>query len=78
MDDGKAFECYFEVRWTDLDGNRHVRNTVFSEYATHTRFRLLAAHSFMQAKLEALRFGPVILREEIRYRREVLLATRYA
>ena len=42
--DGVAFTCPFEVRWADLDGNRHVRNTAFSEYATHTRFRLLAAH----------------------------------
>ena len=72
MQEGQAFECHFEVRWTDLDGNRHVRNTAFSEYATHTRFRLLAAHGFTQAKLEALRFGPVMMREEVRYRREVL------
>jgi acyl-CoA thioester hydrolase len=72
MRDGEAFECQFEVRWADLDGNRHVRNTAFSEYATHTRFRLLAAHGFSQAKLEELRFGPVMMREEIRYRREVL------
>jgi acyl-CoA thioesterase FadM len=42
MREGTAFECRFEVRWADLDGNRHVRNTAFSEYATHTRFRLLA------------------------------------
>ena len=71
MREGTAFECQFEVRWADLDGNRHVRNTAFSEYATHTRFRLLAAHGFDQARLEALRFGPVMMREEIRYRREV-------
>ncbi|HLM69690.1 MAG TPA: thioesterase family protein [Longimicrobium sp.] len=70
--EGAAFECRFEVRWDDLDGNRHVRNTAFSEYATHTRFRLLGAHGFSQARLEALRFGPVMMREEIRYRREVL------
>ncbi|HEV2148728.1 MAG TPA: thioesterase family protein [Longimicrobiaceae bacterium] len=72
MREGQSFECRFEVRWADLDGNRHVRNTAFSEYATHTRFRLLAAHGFDQARLEALRFGPVMMREEIRYRREVL------
>ena len=72
MREGAAFEWRFEVRWADLDGNRHVRNTAFSEYATHTRFRLLAAHGFDQARLEALRFGPVMMREEIRYRREVL------
>jgi len=71
MREGAAFECHFEVRWADLDGNRHVRNTAFSEYATHTRFRLLAAHGFAQAQLEQLRFGPVMMREEIRYRWEV-------
>jgi acyl-CoA thioester hydrolase len=71
MRQGADFECHFEVRWGDLDGNRHVRNTAFSEYATHTRFRLLAAHGFDQAQLEGLRFGPVMMREEIRYRREV-------
>lgn len=72
MRDGELFECRFEVRWADLDGNRHVRNTAFSEYATHTRFRLLASHGFDQARLESLRFGPVMMREEVRYRREVL------
>lgn len=69
--EGTAFECRIEVRWADLDGNRHVRNTAFSEYATHTRFGLLAAHGFDQARLEAVGFGPVMMREEIRYRREV-------
>jgi len=68
-----VFTCPFEVRWGDIDGNRHVRNTAFSEYATHTRFRLLAAHGFDAARLEALRFGPVMMREETRYRRELHL-----
>ena len=71
--EGVAFACPFEVRWADLDGNRHVRNTAFSEYATHTRFRLLAAHGFTAERLEALRFGPVMMREETRYRRELHL-----
>lgn len=72
MQESTAFKCCFEVRWSDLDGNRHVRNTAFSEYASHTRFQLLAMHGFSPEKLESLRFGPVMLREEIRYRREVL------
>jgi acyl-CoA thioester hydrolase len=70
MREAAAFECPFEVRWSDIDGNRHVRNTAFSEYASHARFRLLSAHGFDQAALERLRFGPVMMREEIRYRRE--------
>jgi acyl-CoA thioester hydrolase len=68
----RAFEEQFAVRWSDLDANRHVRNTIFSEFATHTRFRLLEAHGFTQARFERLRFGPVMFREEIRYRRELV------
>jgi acyl-CoA thioester hydrolase len=66
-----AHSEHFAVRWSDLDANRHVKNTVFSEFATHTRFRLLEAHGFDQEKFARLRFGPVMLREEIRYRREL-------
>lgn len=71
MNPEQAHAERFAVRWSDLDANRHLRNTVFSEYATHTRFRMLESHGFSQAEFGALRFGPVMLREEIRYRREV-------
>jgi acyl-CoA thioester hydrolase len=72
MKEAAAHQETFVIRWADLDANRHVRNTVFSEFATHTRFRMLQAHGFSQADFERLRFGPVMFREEIRYRREVL------
>lgn len=72
MNQPSVFEERFRVRWSDLDANRHVRNTIFSEFATHTRFRLLEAHGFPQTRFESLRFGPVMFREEIRYRRELL------
>ena len=67
-----SFEAQFSIRWADLDANRHVRNTIFSEFATHTRFRLLEANGFPQARFESLHFGPVMFREEIRYRRELV------
>jgi acyl-CoA thioester hydrolase len=71
MTPAAAHEEHFAVRWSDLDANRHVKNTVFSEFATHTRFRLLESNGFDQARFAQLRFGPVMLREEIRYRREL-------
>lgn len=72
MSEPRAFEESFAIRWSDLDANRHVRNTIFSELATHTRFRMLEALGFPQQRFEALRFGPVMSREEIRYRRELV------
>ena len=67
-----AFEQRFTVRWSDMDANRHMKNTAFSEYAADTRFQMLMSRGFDQARFEELRFGPVIFREEVRYRREVL------
>lgn len=72
MSQSPAVREKFVVRWSDLDANRHVRNTIFSEFATHTRFRVLESQGFSQADFEVLRFGPVMFREEIRYRREIL------
>lgn len=71
-----AYEERFDLRWSDLDANRHVRNTVFSELATHTRFRMLEASGFPQPRFEQARFGPVMFREEIRYRRELVFGER--
>lgn len=76
MTEEQAFQEHFTARWADLDANRHLRNTLFSEFATHTRFRLLEAHGFPQAAFHAHRFGPVMFREEIRYRREVRFGDR--
>ncbi len=73
FDTATPFEQQIVVRWQDIDANRHLRNTAYSEFATDTRFRFVAAHGYTQERFEELRFGPVILREDIRYRREVLL-----
>jgi acyl-CoA thioester hydrolase len=61
----------FEVRWADLDVNRHLRNTAYSEYATHVRVSFLEEHGFGFQEFGRLGFGPVILREEARYFREI-------
>jgi acyl-CoA thioester hydrolase len=76
MPQTSAYQEHFSIRWSDLDANRHVKNTIFSELATHARFRLLESHGFDQTRFESLRFGPVMIMEEIKYRRELLLGDR--
>jgi acyl-CoA thioester hydrolase len=63
----------FIVRWADCDVNGHMRNTAYSEYAIDTRMSYLAEHGFPYPKFEEVGFGPVILREEIDYLRELRL-----
>jgi acyl-CoA thioester hydrolase len=63
----------FTVRWADCDVNAHMRNTAYSEYAIEVRVGYLAEHGFAFERFVELGFGPVILREEIDYLREVRL-----
>lgn len=65
------FIKHFEIRWADLDPNRHLRHSAFADYATHLRFSYLRDHGFGQGRFQELGFGPVIFREEVRFRAEV-------
>jgi acyl-CoA thioester hydrolase len=63
----------FIVRWADCDVNGHMRNTAYSEYAIDTRISFLTDQGFPYQRFEEMGFGPVILREEIDYLRELRL-----
>jgi acyl-CoA thioester hydrolase len=63
----------FTVRWADCDVNGHMRNTAYSEYAIDVRVAYLGEHGFGLDRMLETGFGPVILREEIDYLREVRL-----
>ncbi len=65
------FIKHFEIRWADLDPNRHLRHSSFTDYATHVRFSYLREHGFSQRRFAELGLGPVIFREETRFFAEV-------
>lgn len=71
MSEPPLFSKRFEVRWADLDANRHLRNTAYLDFATHVRFAFLAENGFPPSRFGELHFGPVILREEMTFLREV-------
>ena len=61
----------FVVRWSECDANGHLRNTAYSEYGIETRVGFMAEHGFSVSRLRQVGVGPVILREELDYLREV-------
>jgi acyl-CoA thioester hydrolase len=63
----------FVVRWSECDQNGHLRNTAYSEYGIETRIGFIADRGFSVNKLREVGIGPVILREELDYLREVHL-----
>jgi acyl-CoA thioester hydrolase len=71
LPDMTAFVKRFEVRWSDLDMNRHMRNTAYSEYCIDVRISFLREQGFPVVEFGRRQIGPVIVREETRYMREI-------
>lgn len=72
-----SYEKTFVVRWADCDMNGHLRNTGYSEYCIDARVAYLSERGFPPARYVELGFGPVILREEIEYLRELRMGEQF-
>ena len=59
--------------WSDMDFNAHMKNTAFLDKAADVRLMFFAEHGFPTAEFARLRIGPVVVRDEIDYRKEVEL-----
>jgi acyl-CoA thioester hydrolase len=64
----------FTVRWADCDANGHMRNTAYSEYGIDVRMAWLTEAGFGFDAMQAAGFGPVLLREEIDFLRELKMS----
>jgi acyl-CoA thioester hydrolase len=68
-----TFEQRFQVGWSHLDANAHMRNTAYLDLAASVRVTYFAAAGFSVDAFALLQFGPVIRREELEYFRELRL-----
>lgn len=62
----------FEIRWSDIDANRHMRNSAFIDYMSHVRMCFLMENGMDQKHLEQYDLGPVAFYEQMYYFREFL------
>jgi len=62
----------FEIRWSDLDPNRHVANSTYSALMNERRMTYLNEHGFTQSSFEKYKIGPVVFFEEFHYLKEIL------
>ncbi len=60
-----------QIRWADIDANRHLRHSAYYDYAASARIEILSSAGLTLHKLEELAIGPVLLREEAIFRREI-------
>jgi len=53
----------FEIRWSDLDANRHLANVTYSIYAGETRMAFLKSLGLTHQRLLNLEIGPIVFNE---------------
>ena len=62
-----------QIRWSDIDQNRHLRHSVYYDFGALVRIAFLSEMGLTTKKLEELSIGPILFREEAIFRREIKL-----
>lgn len=68
-----SYTLPIQLRWSDVDQNRHLRHSAYYDFGALMRMRILTEKGLTTAMLEQLQVGPVLFREEAVFRREVAL-----
>ena len=67
------FEKTLFAGWGDMDSNSHMRNTAFLDKCVDVRMMFFAEHGFPIEELMRRRIGPVVMKDEVEYYKEVRL-----
>lgn len=67
----ERFSKEIQIRWSDFDPNYHVRHTSYYDWGTLVRVHFFELQNMPLEKMITGGFGPVILREECVFKREV-------
>ena len=67
----EKFTIPIQIRWSDIDANRHLRHSVYYDYGASCRMQILNNLGLTIPKLEEFAIGPVLFREEAIFKREV-------
>lgn len=60
----------FEIRWSDVDANRHLANSAYINFMSHTRMAYLMELGFDHKTMAAHDIGPVVFYEHVYYFKE--------
>ncbi len=67
----KNFSLPIQVRWSDIDQNRHLRHSAYYDYGATVRIACFSEHGLTNSKFEELHIGPILFREEAVFKREI-------
>jgi acyl-CoA thioester hydrolase len=67
----ESYSLPIQVRWSDIDQNRHLRHSAYYDYGATVRIDCFSKHGLTSLKFEELRIGPILFREEAIFKREI-------
>lgn len=73
MQEIESFSKKFEVRWADIDANRHMRHSAYYDYAAQLRINFFSEFGFPVEKFAQLHIGPVLFKEEAVFMKELFM-----
>lgn len=57
--------------WADMDFNAHMKNTAFLDKSADLRMMFFADNGFPATEFSRLKLGPVVMKDEVEYRKEI-------
>ena len=67
------YEKTLYAGWRDMDYNSHMANTAYLDRAADVRMMYFSENGFSADEMLRLKIGPVVMKDEIEYFREVRL-----
>jgi acyl-CoA thioester hydrolase len=67
----EKFLLPIQLRWADIDANFHVRHSVYYDWGAMCRMEFLRAMGLTESVFHQLQIGPILFREESRFKREL-------
>lgn len=74
----QEFMLPVQVRWADIDANFHLRHSVYYDWGATCRVEFLQKHGLNLALMQQLQIGPILLREECIFKREIRIGDEVA
>jgi acyl-CoA thioester hydrolase len=68
-----VFEKRLVAGWGDMDFNSHMRNTAFLDKSADVRMMFFSENGFPMEEFIRRKIGPVIMKDEIEYFKEIRL-----
>ena len=67
----EKFLLPIQLRWADIDANFHVRHSVYYDWGAMCRMEFLRAMGLTESVFHQLQIGPILFRDESRFKREL-------